>query len=176
MQSPYLAKTTARCLLAGFALAWLWLAPANGLRAQQPPMNPTPAPDFLLKDLAGKDVKLSDFDGKSLLVVFCVTWSKPCQQEFKSLGELQQQYGGKEFTVLGISLDDKGPDSVKSFVDTQKINFPMVMGDYKVVMDFGGLQAVPTTFVIEKNHNIIQRYVGIAEKSTLENDLKSMLR
>ncbi len=176
MLSRYFTKTTARYLLKGLALAWLCLVPAQGLRAQQPAMTPKPAPDFLLKDLAGKDVKLADFNGKCLLVVFCVTWSKPCQQQFKTLGELQDQYGGKDFTVLGISLDDKGPDAVKSFVDTQKLNFPMVMGDYQVVQDFGGLQAVPTIFVIERHHNVVQRYVGIAEKSTLENDVKAILR
>jgi len=177
-QPRHLTKTMAPGLraLTALALACLCLASSPVLRAQQPAMTPRPAPDFDLKDLANKDVKLADFDGKSLLLVFCVTWSKPCQQQFKALSDLQQQYGGKTFTVLAVSLDDKGPEAVKSFIDSQKLNFPFVMGDYKVVQDFGGLQAVPTIFVIEKNHNVIQRYVGIVEKSTLETDVKSMLQ
>ena len=136
---------------------------------------PRPAPRFVLKDLSDKEVRLSDFDGKALLVVFWATWSPPCQKQLKSLIELQQQYADKNFTVLGISLNDKGTGPVKAFAANSKINFPVVMADYNVVQDFGGVTAVPTIFLIEKNHNIIQKYVGITEKATIENDLKAVL-
>jgi peroxiredoxin len=175
MKSRHSAGTAFSPLIFGLGSLFLCLAAVNGLRAEPMGDAPKPAPDFDLMDLAGKEVKLADFKGKALLVFFWTTWSKPCQDQLKALTELQQQYGGKDFSVLGISLDDKGADAVKSFADTQKLNFPIIMGDYKVVQDFGGLQAIPTTFLIEKNHYIIQRHVGIVEKSTLENELKSIM-
>jgi cytochrome c biogenesis protein CcmG/thiol:disulfide interchange protein DsbE len=153
----------------------LLLLPAAISRAELVAIASKPVPQFVLKDLAGKDVKPSDFDGKALLVFFWTTGDKWCQAQLKSLIELHQQYSGNEFTVLGISLDDKGKDAVKAFAASNKINFPIVMGDYKVVQDFGGLTAIPTIFVLEKNHNIVQKHVGVVEKNTLENAVKSIL-
>ena len=175
MKSGKLAEIAHSSLLVGLGILSLCLAATGGLRAEPGPPSLKPAPDFNLLDLAGKEVKLADFTGKAMLVVFWTSWSKPCQEQLKALTELQQQYGGKDFTVLAISLDDKGADAVKNYAETQKLNFPIVMGDYKAVQDFGGLQAIPTTFVIEKGHNVVQKHVGIIEKSTLESELKTIV-
>ncbi len=135
-----------------------------------------PAPAFELKDLEGHDVKLSDFDGQALLVVFWASWDKNCKIQLPILTELQTQYGGKQFTVIGISLDSAGPDAVKSFAEEHKINFPILMFDLKVVQDFGGLNAIPTSYLIDKNHNIIEKHVGWVEKNAFETDLKAILK
>jgi len=176
MTSRFSANAAFRPLFVGLGIVSLSLASIGGLQGE-PAATPPPkvAPDFVLLDLNGKEVKLSDFDGKAMVVMFWTTWSKPCQDQLKALTELHQQYGGKDFTVLGISLDDKGANEVKAFADAQKLNFPIVMGDYKIVQDFGGLQAIPTTFVIEKHHFVVQRHVGIIEKGTLETELKSAM-
>ncbi len=136
---------------------------------------PRRAPAFKLKDLAGKEVQLSDFVGKALIVVFWGTFSRPCEEQLKVLNELQQQYAEKPFAVVGINIDDKGAKPVQAFAEKNKLNFPILVADYQVIQDFGGLTSIPTLFVIETNHNIIQRYEGVTEKAKLENDLKPAL-
>ena len=168
-------KPAATVLLTALTLCLLAPLSAMVVGAESTAQPPKPAPQFVLKDLSGKAVKLSDFDGKALLVVFWLTRSGPCQEQIKSLIELQQQYADKQFTVLGFCLNDKGSAAVKAFVDERKINFPVLIADYKTVQDFGGITAVPTLFVIEKNHHIIQKYVGLTPKTKLENDLKPIL-
>jgi peroxiredoxin len=156
----------------------LAVAPADQATAQEQVRVAKPAPAFVLKDPAGRDVKLSDFDGQALLVCFWATWDKHSQKQLPVLIALQEEHGEnqsvKEFSVIGISVDS-GPQSVKTFAEQQKINFPIVMVDRKVIEDFGGLTAVPTTFVIDKNHNIIQKYIGWVEQKDLEADLKVIL-
>lgn len=134
------------------------------------------APAFKLKNLDGAEVKLSDFDGKAMIVVFWATWDEWCRKQIPTLIELQQQYGTEGFTVLGISVDDKGTTVVKEFAAEHKINFPIVMTDLKVIHEFGGLTHVPTSFVIDKNHNIIQKRIGRVAKEVYEADLKAILR
>lgn len=134
-----------------------------------------PAPAFVLKNLEGNDVKSSDFKDQALIVVFLASWDKHCRTQVPILIELQRQHGGTEFSVIGISVDN-GPEIVKRFVEQEKINFPMLMFDLKVIQDFGGLNAIPTSYLIDSNHNIIHKHVGWVEKDELEKDLKVILK
>ena len=67
-----------------------------------------PAPDVIFKDLTGKDVSLADYRGKVVLLNFWATWCEPCQVEIPWLIEMQEKYGPKGFTVLGVDVDDEG--------------------------------------------------------------------
>src|SRR6202007_690269 len=98
-----------------------------------------PAPDFTLKDLDGKNVELSQYRGKVVLVNFWATWCEPCRVEIPWLIEMQQKYGAKGFTVLGIAMDDEGRSVVAPFVqkerfevaggDKAQMNYPIVIGN-----------------------------------------------
>lgn len=136
----------------------------------------SPAPAFRLQDLQGKEVKLSDFNGKALLVCFFASWNKPCKKQIAVLIEMQKQYGEKDLCVIGMSLDQVSPKVVKVIREELQINYPVLIADYDVVQQFGGLNAIPTTFVIDKNHNIIQKHVGIVERDVLEADVKAILK
>lgn len=162
--------------LMGLVLAAL-VGSASGWAATNdaPARSLTTAPAFLLPNLDGKTVKQADFKDKAVLMVFWTTWAAPCRDQLPALVELQRQYGGPNFTVLGISLDDKGAKVVKEFVAANKLNFPILMADYQVIQDFGGLTEIPTMFLVEKNRFIVQRYTGVIEKRTLETDLKAIL-
>lgn len=144
------------------------------VRAEENIRVANPAPKFELKDLEGHDVKSSNFDDKVLIIVFWMNDDAPSQKQIQTFIELQGQYGGDEFTVIGVCLDQKPPQEIKSLARKKKINFPILLPDYKVISDFGGLKAIPTTFVIDKNHNIIQKYVGVKEKELFETDLKAV--
>lgn len=135
-----------------------------------------PAPAFALKNLQGREVKLADFDGKAVLICFFASWDKPCQKHLPVLAELQRQYGADELSVVGIALESDNLGPLRAYVHNDKIAFPVLLFDLKVVQDFGGITSIPTTFVIDKNHNIIRKYVGWQEKDVLEDDLKAVLK
>jgi cytochrome c biogenesis protein CcmG/thiol:disulfide interchange protein DsbE len=86
------------------------------------------APDFTLKDATGKNVKLSDFKGKVVLLNFWATWCGPCKIEIPWFIDFQQQYKDKDLVILGVSMDDDGWKSVKPYVEQKKINYRVMIG------------------------------------------------
>lgn len=135
-----------------------------------------PAPAFALKNLQGKEVKLADFEGKGVIAFFWASWDKPSQKQVAMLADLQKQYGTQELAVVGIAIDTGNLNGLKVYVNNNKIVFPVLLFDMKVVKDFGGITAIPITFVIDKNHNIISQYVGWQEKDVIEPDVKAILK
>jgi thiol-disulfide isomerase/thioredoxin len=133
------------------------------------------APAWELKDADGKVVKSSDFDGKVVILDFWATWCPPCKAEIPGFVELQKQYGDKGLVVVGVSLDEQGPGVVKPFMKQFEMNYPVVMGDAKIVQDFGGIEAIPTTFVIDRSGNIATRHVGYVPKETFEKEITPLL-
>ncbi len=134
------------------------------------------APDFVLTNLSSKTVRLSDFKGKVVLLDFWATWCAPCREEIPELIQLQRQYAGKEFTVLGVALDEEGAAVVKPVVQELGANYPVVIGNLQVAAAYGGIEALPTTFLIGRNGKILKTYVGSREKSRFQQDILSALR
>ena len=128
------------------------------------------APVWELKDLDGKLVKSSDFDGKVVILDFWATWCPPCKAEIPGFIELQKKYGEKGLVVVGVSLDERGPSVVKQFMSQFGMNYPVVMGNIQTMEDFGG-KAIPTTFVIDRSGKIVAKHVGFASKETFENEI-----
>jgi len=133
------------------------------------------APDFTLVNVDGKNVSLSDYQGKVIIVDFWATWCPPCRKGIPDLIELQKEYKDK-LAVIGISLDRENTKAgVPDFVNTMGINYPVVYFNDKVINDYGGINAIPTTFIIDKNGNIIKKYVGLYPKSVLEQQLNELM-
>lgn len=135
-----------------------------------------PAPSFELKDLDGQLVRSTNFHDKALIVFFWISTDEPSRKQLPVLMELQKDFDDKEFAVVGMALDPAGAQAVKPFVEEHKLTFPILIADYKVIQDFGGLNAVPTIFVIDKRRNIIHKRVGLTDKAVLEDDLKAILK
>jgi thiol-disulfide isomerase/thioredoxin len=133
------------------------------------------APAWELKDTEGKLVKSSDFVGKVVILDFWATWCPPCKAEIPGFVELQKKYGDKGLVIVGVSLDEQGPDVVKPFMQQFGMNYPVVMGDEKILEDFGGVQAIPTTFIIDKSGKIVTKHVGFAPKETFEKEITPLL-
>lgn len=132
------------------------------------------APDWRLAGLDGKTVKLSDFKGKVVVLNFWATWCPPCRKEIPDLIALQKKYG-KDLVVVGVSLDENGLAAVKSFVAKNGINYPVVMGDQETASAYGGITAIPTTFVIDRAGNIVGRIDGGADLAGFESAIKAAL-
>jgi thiol-disulfide isomerase/thioredoxin len=132
------------------------------------------APDFELYDLDGRVVHLSDFAGKSVLLNFWATWCAPCKAELPDLVEVQRQYGGDGFVIVGISLDRIGPAKVREFVRSAGLNYPILMGNGDVVAAYGNFQMIPTSFLLNASHEKVKQYTGLVTKAQLVRDLEGL--
>jgi thiol-disulfide isomerase/thioredoxin len=134
------------------------------------------APDFTLVNIEGKNVSLSDYKGKVVIVDFWATWCAPCRKGIPDLIDLQKKYKDK-LAVIGISLDmGNNKARVPDFVNKMGINYPIVYFNNKVLSDYGGIIAIPTSFIIDKDGNIIKKIVGLYPKSELEKQLNTLIK
>jgi thiol-disulfide isomerase/thioredoxin len=140
------------------------------------PARLSPAPDFTLKSLTGESVKLSDFRGKVVLLNFWATWVGPCRILTPWLVELQSQYGPQGLQVVGVSLDDDATKvEIGEFADTLRVNYPILMGDEKVANAYGGIPAMPVTFVVGRDGKTVDRIIGLKGKGQIEDVIKKTL-
>jgi peroxiredoxin len=95
--------------------------------------------------------------------------------EIPHFKELQTKYGARGLQVVGITLEQDGA-AVKKFADAQGINYPLLLADARVVKAYGDIRSIPTTFVIDRNGQILRRYVGYQSKETFERDIEPLLR
>jgi cytochrome c biogenesis protein CcmG/thiol:disulfide interchange protein DsbE len=133
------------------------------------------APDFELKDVNGKVVHLSDYKGKVVLLDFWATWCGPCAIEIPWFTDFQRTYKDRGFTVLGVAMDDGGWKDVKPFVAEKKINYQIVLGDDKTSDRFGDVEALPTTFVIDREGRIALVHIGLAGKKEFDDAIQKLL-
>lgn len=138
--------------------------------------SPVPSPAWELKGMDGKLVKSSDFAGKVVILDFWATWCGPCRMEIPGFIELQKQYADKGLVVVGVSLDQEGVSAVKPFMEKMGINYPIVLGDEAVVSAFGGVEGIPTTFIIDRSGQIVGKHVGYAPKAEFESEIKPLLK
>lgn len=134
------------------------------------------APNFSLRTQNEKLIELSRLKGKVVLVNFWATWCPPCRAEIPDFIEVYNTYKSQGFEIVGIALDEEGWSKVAPYMEKVKINYPVVLGTEKVVQQYGGIEAIPTTFMIDKNGYIAGRQVGGLSKEALEQKLKSLLK
>ena len=133
------------------------------------------APDFSLPDPDGKTVRLSDFKGKVVLLDFFATWCPPCRNEIPHFIEMQKQFAARGFTMLGVAFDQQGAAVVKPFARQAGVNYPLALGDSQVAQAYGGVDALPTTFLIGRDGRILQTYVGYTDQADFEQAIQSAL-
>lgn len=134
-----------------------------------------PAPDFTLKDANGNSVKLSDFRGKVVLLNFWATWCGPCALEIPWFIEFEQQYRSRGLEVLGVSMDDDGWEAVKPYIAEHRVNYRVVLGNDTVSQLYGGVDSLPTTFVLDRDGRIANVHVGLAGKNEYLDEIQTLL-
>jgi thiol-disulfide isomerase/thioredoxin len=139
---------------------------------------PGPAPAWTLTDVDGRSISSDQFKGKVIVLDFWATWCGPCRSEIPGYEELQKQFGPAGLEIVGVSLD-QGDDNaavVRKFVADQKINYQIVLGDNQIAEAFGGVEAIPTTFIIDRSGTIRYRKVGAMAPAEFAAVLKPFLK
>lgn len=169
-----LRNAFAIALLAGPALTLLPLQS----RAQLPVIsfvrNPDPAPDFKVKDLNGKDVSLDAYKGKVILLNFWATWCGPCRAEIPGLIELQTVYKDS-LQIIGMTVDVDDESELRAVVKDESINYPIVIAPPEVRMAYGGITALPTVFVINREGKVVQKHVGLFNPVLYDLEVRALL-
>ncbi|NOZ08534.1 MAG: TlpA family protein disulfide reductase [FCB group bacterium] len=122
------------------------------------------APDFALRDVSTDSVvTLSALKGKVVLVNFWATWCYPCRMEIPDFNDLYNKYKKDGLVILGISVSDQ-KKALKNFMNSFQIDYPILYGSPndlgKITMQYGGINAVPTTFLIDREGQIVKSYPG----------------
>ncbi len=181
MATPATRGFAQRCL-AACAIESGWVrdllvggAGANGSTVFLKPEDRRMAPDFQLTDSAGKQISLSQFRGRAVLVNFWATWCAPCRQEIPLLEDFQRDYGSRGLVVLGLALDDGGWSVVRPFAEAFQFNYPVMIADSRTTALFGGLKAVPMTFFVDKQGRIAAVHAGLCQPREYAIDIDAVL-
>ena len=133
------------------------------------------AADFSLENTDNRTVRLSDYQDKVIILNFFATWCPPCRAEIPDFVELVKDYGDKGLVILGVSVDRGAAAAVKEFVKQYDINYPVMLDDGLVSKTYGPIHSIPTTFIIDRNKNIVQKIIGSRNKDYFENIIKPLL-
>ena len=120
-----------------------------------------PTPAFKLKDANGQAVSAADYKGKVVLLDFWATWCGPCKIEIPWFMDFERQFKDQGFAVLGVSMDEDGWTAIKPYVQNMKMNYRVLLGNDDVSTAYGGLDALPTTLLIDRQGKIASVHEGV---------------
>jgi thiol-disulfide isomerase/thioredoxin len=136
--------------------------------------NPQPMPPFLLNDLAGELISTANWRGKVVLLNFWATWCPPCRDEIPEMIELSKRFKDR-LQIVGVSMDDGPPDDVRQFAKEMGIDYPIVMGSRTLSSEYGGVPALPTSFVVNTDGKIVQKHEGLYPIDRYDSEVRSLL-
>jgi peroxiredoxin len=148
------------CALPVFAMG-------GALRSGQFPEIGKPAPNFILKDLLGNDIHLSDYKNKVVLLTFWATWCPPCREEMPVLQRLHNKMAGRDFIILAVSVDHAGPAKVNDFLIKGGYTFKVLLDAQNRAASKYAVAAIPTAFLIDKKGKIVEQHIGMLNWTSL---------
>jgi thiol-disulfide isomerase/thioredoxin len=136
--------------------------------------DPDVAPDFKAKDLDGREIGLEAYQGKVILLNFWASWCGPCRAEIPGLIELQNKYKDR-LQIIGMVVDDDDEQEIREVVKSESVNYPVAFTTPQVRMDYGGIAALPTVFVINAEGRVVQKHVGLYNPELYETEVRALL-
>ncbi len=137
-----------------------------------------PAPDFTLKSLSGKNIKLSEQRGDVVMINFWASWCGPCLQEMPALEQLHQRYKDLGFTLLGVNVE-QNTDDAKDYLKNVNVTFPILFDITNEVSDTYEISGMPTTYLVDRDGNLRKLYVGYqpgTSEETYQQEIKALLK
>src|SRR5712664_4297579 len=141
------------------------------IRFVKDPQMAPPLPD---RDISGAVVSNANWTGKVVLVNFWATWCPPCREEVPELISLQRQFKD-QLQIVGISEDDDPATGVLKFAKQSGINYPIVMATPEVIAAYGGVPALPTTFVIDTQGRVVEKHAGLHPMASYVREIRALL-
>ncbi|MGA9115875.1 MAG: TlpA disulfide reductase family protein [Bacteroidota bacterium] len=135
----------------------------------------TKAPDFSLTDARGGRVQMASLKGKVVAVNFWATWCPPCRAEIPGFIEVYRKFREKGLEIVGVSLDRQGWTVVRPYLKKNPIEYPVVIGDAALADAYGGVEAIPTTVLVDRSGKIVKRHVGYLSRADFEKMLAGLL-
>ena len=167
--SPFLRLCAAFAIIGGLSTA----AAAASLLKEADRQH---APSFELQDAQGHTVRMSDLEGKVVILNFWATWCVPCKEEIPWFVEFENRYKDQGFTVVGISLDEKGWDVVKPYLEKMGMNYPVVIGDARTAYKYGQVKSLPVTFVVDRDRRVAAIHFGLINKKKVDQEIRNLLQ
>jgi peroxiredoxin/outer membrane lipoprotein-sorting protein len=136
-----------------------------------------PAPEFALKDLQGKEVRLADYKGKIIVLNVFAHWCGPCRQEAPELEkDLWQAYKARDVVVLGVATwaHDNPMKRAEEFAREFKLTFPVLVDAENKVAEMYKVRGVPTTFIIDRE-GIVREFVVGADVAAIKRAITALL-
>ncbi|MGE0448097.1 MAG: TlpA family protein disulfide reductase [Vicinamibacterales bacterium] len=132
--------------------------------------------DFTLKDVDGRDVALSDYRGKVVLLDFWATWCGPCKVEIPHFVEFQEKYGPKGLQIVGVSVDDTA-DKLAPYVKEMGMNYPVLQGLGRDDLQdaYGPILGIPVSVMISRDGKICATHTGLTGKEIFEQEIAALL-
>ncbi len=147
------------------------------LAAGVAPASDRTAPDFSWYDSNGQKISLSSLKGKTVLINFWATWCGPCKEELPDIEAVSKQYASKGLVVIGISEDrgDSLVDMVSSFARQHGLTYQIVIDTNNIADSYGNINAIPTSFIVNKDGKIVEKWVGLRDKKFFESTVRQHL-
>jgi thiol-disulfide isomerase/thioredoxin len=131
------------------------------------------APDFEIQDINGRNIKLSDYSGRVILLNFFATWCPPCRAEMPDFNEIASEYRGRVM-IIAVNVGNESLDTVRAFVNSNRLGFPVALDDGNASRLYGPIRAIPVTVLIGRDFKIAKRYIGARSKEVFVNDIEAL--
>lgn len=152
-----------------FAALMITVSPANVLRQE------AKAPQFELRDINGRIVRLSSYRGKVVLINFWATWCPPCRVEMPDLIRLQREHGKEGLQIIGITYPPERKARVKRFARSLNVNYPIILGTHQLKASFSSEETLPLTIVIDRDGRVSDIISGILLREEFDEKIKPLL-
>jgi peroxiredoxin len=133
------------------------------------------APEFALQDASGNTVRMSDFEGKVVLLNFWATWCIPCKEEIPWFNEYERAYKDQGLVVVGINRDQKGFEIARAYIEKMKMRYLVLAGDAVTTYKYGDVDSLPLTFLIDRQRRVAAVHYGLVSRKKVDEEIRKLL-